>query len=559
MKAVPYTRVSDSSQVEGHSLDAQERLFRELCKSRGWEAGKTYREEGKSAHVDSINKRPVFRQLLDDAEDNQFDVVVVHTLDRWSRNLKVTIESINRLTASNVGFVSITENIDWSNPQGRLFAQMLGAFAEYYSGALSTHVKKGKSEQAHKGLHLGGIPIGYESCWGGRKGDRQLRCNPEHSGGVHPQPEEANAVKDLFCSYYSGGTTLSQQAGSLNERGFRTRNMHKLAGPDGTQEDGPRLFTVASVRGILHNSFYAEKIIHKDQILPGVHESLVTEEIFNAVQVAMKRNSGRSETLHPRPEREYLLKGLIRCAHCLLPMWAQTYKNGHRYYREQKGSRGIGYCVGKSRSMACGVPDEQMGRIVDAIILPEAWMDRTLSKIHLAGAAEKLQHERIQAEQRLKRLGKTYVDGLYSEEDYRREKRSLEDKLASLVEPGVDATKEAGKLLENLPDLWGEANLSERRNILLSMLDAVYVDTVEEKAIVALRPKPAFRPLFEIATTRKGSDVVLINEPPQADNEPEAADSCFWWRRGRVELLSQPPWRTHSVTFPKPWHNSPTL
>jgi hypothetical protein len=46
------------------------------------------------------------------------------------------------------------------------------------------------------------------------------------------------------------------------------------------------------------------------------------------------------------------------------------------------------------------------------------------------------------------------------------------------------------------------------------MLDAVYVDTVEEKAIVAIRPKPAFRALFEIATTREGSGVVVIKEPP---------------------------------------------
>ena len=68
------------------------------------------------------------------------------------------------------------------------------------------------------------------------------------------------------------------------------------------------------------------------------------------------------------------------------------------------------------------------------------------------------------------------------------------------------------------------------------MLDAVYVDTVEEKANVAIRPKPAFQPLFEIATTTEGSDVVLIKEPLQADCEPEAADSCSWWRRGRVEL-----------------------
>ena len=49
MKAVGYLRVSDPSQVEGHSLDAQEPLFHELCRNRGWEAGKVYREEGRSA------------------------------------------------------------------------------------------------------------------------------------------------------------------------------------------------------------------------------------------------------------------------------------------------------------------------------------------------------------------------------------------------------------------------------------------------------------------------------------------------------------------------------
>jgi site-specific DNA recombinase len=40
MRAVAYIRVSDPSQVEGHSLDAQERLFHELCKTRGWVPGR---------------------------------------------------------------------------------------------------------------------------------------------------------------------------------------------------------------------------------------------------------------------------------------------------------------------------------------------------------------------------------------------------------------------------------------------------------------------------------------------------------------------------------------
>ena len=88
--------------------------------------------------------------------------------------------------------------------------------------------------------------------------------------------------------------------------------------------------------------------------------------------------------------------------------------------------------------------------------------------------------------------------------------------------------KEAGESLEDLPALWEEAALAEQRKLLLTMLDAVYVDTVEEKCIVAIRPKPAFRPLFEIATTRADSGVVLINQTPQTQDEPEASEPCFW-------------------------------
>ena len=60
MRVVGYGRVSDPSQVEGHSLDAQERAFYEKCEREGWTPVRFYREEGKSAHVDSIEARPVF-------------------------------------------------------------------------------------------------------------------------------------------------------------------------------------------------------------------------------------------------------------------------------------------------------------------------------------------------------------------------------------------------------------------------------------------------------------------------------------------------------------------
>ena len=157
-RAVAYVRVSSLSQVDGHSLDAQARLFNEICTKRGWTPGTVYREEGASAHSESIKKRPVFRQLMEDAKKGEFDIVVVHTLDRWSRNLRVTLESLASLAMHDVALVSITENIDYSTPQGMLMTQLLGSFAQFFSNMLGTHVSKGLDQRATEGLHREGSP-----------------------------------------------------------------------------------------------------------------------------------------------------------------------------------------------------------------------------------------------------------------------------------------------------------------------------------------------------------------------------------------------------------------
>ena len=45
------------------------------------------------------------------------------------------------------------------------------------------------------------------------------------------------------------------------------------------------------------------------------------------------------------------------------------------------------------------------------------------------------------------------------------------------------------------------------------MLDAVYVDAKKTKSIIAIKPKPPFKPVFQVAASRKGSDIRIINEP----------------------------------------------
>ncbi len=48
---------------------------------------------------------------------------------------------------------------------------------------------------------------------------------------------------------------------------------------------------------------------------------------------------------------------------------------------------------------------------------------------------------------------------------------------------------------------------------LLSMLDAVYVDAKDTKSVIAIKPKPPFKPVFQVAASREGSDIRIINEP----------------------------------------------
>ena len=160
MRAVGYFRVSDEDQVEGFSMDAQRRTFHDFCAQKGWEVVGTYDEDGRSAWLESSAKRPVFRQPLEDAQADKFDVAVTHTLDRFSRNLRVMLDAFHVFSQHNVTYVSITQDIDYSTPEGKLFMTMLGAFAQYFSDALSGHTNKGMRERQCRGCSTGSLPSG---------------------------------------------------------------------------------------------------------------------------------------------------------------------------------------------------------------------------------------------------------------------------------------------------------------------------------------------------------------------------------------------------------------
>src|SRR5215831_10310624 len=90
---VGYVRRSSEMQKDNFSIDAQKRAIREACKLRNLPEPIFYEDDERSARGEQIAKRPAFKKLLDDVQEGKVHIIIVHTLDRWSRNVMVTLQS----------------------------------------------------------------------------------------------------------------------------------------------------------------------------------------------------------------------------------------------------------------------------------------------------------------------------------------------------------------------------------------------------------------------------------------------------------------------------------
>lgn len=236
IRAAVYARVSTEEQAEGYSLAAQQRAWRDLVAQRGWVAGPEWIEEGRSARTENIQKRPAFLACLAAAEAREYDVLVVHKVDRFARNRRVAFESFDRLGQAGVGFMSILENMDFTTPWGQFALTMLVGLAQLYSDNLSVETKKGKRERKAQGYWNGLLPFGLT-----KESDRK---------GALPVPDRRPLPSGscnwdgylLALTSAAEGLTDARIAALLNERGYRT-----------TGNRGANLWRKDSVRRVLSN------------------------------------------------------------------------------------------------------------------------------------------------------------------------------------------------------------------------------------------------------------------------------------------------------------------
>lgn len=381
-------RVSDESQVDGHSLEAQRLGIERWCQQRGYVLLKEYKEAGVSAHTDEIEKRPELLRLLEDAEHGDFDIVVVHTLDRLARKLSIQMQALSRLARAGVGFASVNDPFDYATPQGRLMLNQMGSYNEFFSDLLGIHVKKAFQVIAESGFTVGPVPFGYI---------RQEKGLPPRKVEL-----EARGVNEAF-QLRNEGRSYGDIAAWLNAQGFRTRDDH--------------VFTAHAVKDMLNNRFYCGYVKYKGKDYKGKHEPIISEELFQGVQARRQRRE-LVRTVHgPKG----LLQGMVVCAHCKHPLQSDRHRQQVPLYRERHAHE----CPTNNTSITAEVIDKQVATIVHSLELRPDWSRRMaeLAVANYTGPDLNTLHEKR------RRLGKAYADGAFTDEEYYRRQQEIDQQL----------------------------------------------------------------------------------------------------------------------------------
>ena len=106
--------------------------------------------------VESSRKtRPVKQELLTKLRNGHYKNIIVYKLDRYARSSRELILEIQELIDKGVGFISISDNLDFSTATGRLHFQILAAFAEFERSLISDRTKEGLNRTKQQGKVLG--------------------------------------------------------------------------------------------------------------------------------------------------------------------------------------------------------------------------------------------------------------------------------------------------------------------------------------------------------------------------------------------------------------------
>lgn len=380
-------RVSSMKQVQDDDIPlqrAETKNFIEQKSVDGWVFYGEKLEKGVSGYKNKVSDRDILLEILDMAEQKEFDILLVYMSDRLGRREDETPFYIARLNQLGIEVWSVNEGqIKTGEHVDKLITYIRYWQAEGESRKTSTRVRDAQIEMIKQGKFAGGsIPFGYDLEFTG-----EINQKGKAVRKVVINEEKARVVYKIFDYVYSYGYGYKKIAVELNDS--------KIPSPKGIEWNN------TSVGNILKNPLYAGYFSYNKFFIDGRTQRqprenwilsekpnpdlvIIPEGMFNRVQeivdsrriraLGSKKNAdavlceGSPQTTRGR----LLLIGFIYCGYCGSRL---TNGSGYNYWVTLDGVKHkkltprykcAGYWSGKT---PCGGMKSYAAEDIEAIVI----------------------------------------------------------------------------------------------------------------------------------------------------------------------------------------------
>ena len=254
-----------------------------------------------SGYKNSVFDRDSVKDILYEANEKSFDILLVYTLDRLTRRDYELPMLMQRLHQKGISVWSTQEGeIPYNTSTDHLLLYMQGWKAYGESERISQRITTIQEQIVMRGEYRGGaVPYGYKLV---ESGEISKQGNKRHLLAIH-EPE-AVVIRMIFSKIIDEGYTMYEM----------TRFLSQMERPADTRK---MVWRSATLHVLLRNRIYiGQQRFQNEYSLPFQRLQIVDPKIFNRVQelttIRKKRLPGKRSIVEPPP----VYHDLVYCGCC---------------------------------------------------------------------------------------------------------------------------------------------------------------------------------------------------------------------------------------------------
>lgn len=484
---VLYCRVSTDEQAErGYSIRDQKDKLEKYAALKNYTVFSCIEED----HSAKSFTRPEFQKLLAYIKKNKGVIkrFIFIRWDRFSRNLTDALLMIRELGELGVECEAMEQPLDMRIPENILMLAIFLATPQIENERRAINITAGIRRAHKEGRYCSPAPFGYRYS------------RDDHNKPVLiPHGHKAGLIREAFTLYATGL--------------YDKETIRRMLKPKGLTLERTRFGLT------FHNALYTGKIFIKgnteepDRVVQGIHEPLISEELFTKVQIISGKVK-KQQSVKRTSKEELPLRGFLLCPTCEAKLTGSA-------SRSRNGSRHFYYhCHAPCKiRFKAGLVNDSFENWLERISLKPEQREEYLNLVEMIYKREEGDRKRdlektkvqlLENENMLLKVDTMLVEGKLERDSYtrlkdkyQRDRLQLQSTLDTLKDVDADVLKQiefAISVLSSLRQMWTELDMDGKWNLIGSILgDTIVFDGVD------CRTTYSKNPIAEIFNISKGS------------------------------------------------------